>query len=78
MCYYDVQTKSICCTDNANKIYVVQTMQTKSTMYKQRKQNLRDFAKKVLVIKLDPPKILRNRRACPNLFHNFPYSQKMF
>ena len=34
----------------------VRTLQTKSTMYKQCKQNSRNFAKKVLVIKLDPPK----------------------
>ena len=32
----------------------IEKMQTKSTMYKQCKQNSRDFAKKVLVIKLDP------------------------
>ena len=36
----------------------VRTLQTKSTMYKQCKQNSRNFAKKVLVIKLDPPKDL--------------------
>ena len=41
----------------------VRTLQTKSTMYKQCKQNSRNFAKKVLVIKLDPPKISTNRRA---------------
>ena len=34
----------------------VRTLQTKSTMYKQCKQNSRNFDKKVLVIKLDPPK----------------------
>ena len=34
----------------------VRTLQTKSTMYKQCKQNSQNFAKKVLVIKLDPPK----------------------
>ena len=34
----------------------VRILQTKSTMYKQCKQNSRNFAKKVLVIKLDPPK----------------------
>ena len=34
----------------------VRTLQTKSTMYKQCKQNSRDFVKKVLVIKLDPIK----------------------
>ena len=32
----------------------VRTLQTKSAMYKQCKQNSRDFVKKVLVIKLDP------------------------
>ena len=41
----------------------VQTIQTKSTMYKQCKQNSRDFAKKPLVVNLDPPKVWRNRRA---------------
>ena len=41
----------------------VRTLQTKSTMYKQCKQNSLNFAKKVLVIKLDPPKISTNRRA---------------
>ena len=40
MCYCDVQT------NNANKIY----------NYEQCQQSSRDFAKKVLVIKLDPPK----------------------
>ena len=34
----------------------IRALQTKSTMYKQCKQNSRNFAKKVLVIKLDPPK----------------------
>ena len=48
----------------------VRTLQTKSTMYKQCKQNSRDFAKKVLVIKLDPPKIARNRRAWSYEFNN--------
>ena len=46
-------------------------MQTKSTMYKQCKQNSQDFAKKVLVIKLDPQRFreidaggpVSNRRA---------------
>ena len=37
----------------------VRTLQTKSTMYKQWKQNSRSFAKKVLVIKLDPPQKFR-------------------
>ena len=44
----------------------VQTLETKSTVYKEWKQNSRDFAKVVLVIKLDPPKILTNRHACPD------------
>ena len=43
----------------------VRTLQTKSTMYKQCKQNSRDFVKKILVIKLDPPKISTNRHAWP-------------
>ena len=41
-------------TNTANKIYELQIMQTK----------LQDFAKKVLVIDLGPPKISRNRRTC--------------
>ena len=47
----------ICCYD-------LQTMQIKSTMCKHCKQNSRYSAKKVLVIKLDSPKIWKNRRAC--------------
>ena len=35
-----------------------ETMQTKSVKYKHCKQNSRDFAKKVLAIKLDPTKDL--------------------
>ena len=41
-------------TNNTNKIYDVQTMQTKS----------RDFAKTVMIIKLGPRKIWKNRPAC--------------
>ena len=35
-------------------------MQAKAMMYKQYQQMSRDFAKKVLAIKLDPSKISRN------------------
>ena len=47
MCYCEVR-------NIANKVYDVQN---------NAKQNSRDVVKKVLVIKLDPPKISTNRRA---------------
>ena len=47
MCYSDVQT------NNANKIYDLLTMQTKFARFRQKSSG----------IKLDPPKISRNRRA---------------
>ena len=57
----------------------VRTLQTKSTMYKQCKQNSRNFAKKVLVIKLDPPKDFdKSTRLILIIFLIIPLSPKFY
>ena len=60
----------MCCCD-------VRTTQTKPTMYKQCKQNSLDFAKKALVIKLDPPKDLEKSTRLLQRF-NMNQDQSLF